>query len=380
MTQLNSLPAIAATAQLNPGEATGSSDVEIFLEPLPTIQGYIAANTYGNRFTGRETVLAGMAINNLAGVGDQLFVNLRNSNDDAQRAISASYVTPIHPSGTMLTTSFFYIDYKLGGPFNQLGASSDSQFFNMAIDQPIFRNARGGLSAHFGLAHKRVDDEIAAFSLNNQRHINNMDLGLMGDWFNEAGDVSYRLGYMISAGKLDFKDIFARLLDDAGARTEGHFIKHNITADRMQFFDNGLSLALRADYQYANNNLDNIEKLMVGAINRWRAYAELPSQVDTGFMAGAELRKNWQAGTALSRFNLDGVGLYGFLDYGRGKVNRNALSDDNHVRSTTAGVGTDFAFLKKWLLGFTLSHQQRKFDGLSTENETRVWGQLQKSF
>jgi hemolysin activation/secretion protein len=380
VTQLNALPGLVASAQLNPGVNTGSSDVEITLEPVPAVQGYVAINTYGNRFTGRETLLTGLAINNLAGVGDQLFLSLRNSNNDGQRGINLGYVTPIHSSGTLLTASINYVDYQLGGPFKQLKASGDSQFFNIGIDQPLFRDAQAGLSLHIGATHKRVDDEIAEFSFNNQRHITNVDLGLMVDWFNAAGDVSYELGVYTRAGTLSFKDAFAESLDAASTRTEGHFIKHNITANRAQFFGNGVQWALRADYQYSNRNLDSVEKLMIGGINRWRAFAELPSQADTGLMLGTELRKNWQAGPVLSKLMLEGLGLYGFLDYGRGRLNRNALSEDNHVRSTTVGLGTDVAFIKKWMLGLTWSHQARKFDGLSSENETRVWGQLQKDF
>jgi len=380
MTQLNALPGLDATAQLNPGASTGSSDVEIELKALPTFQGVVGANTYGNRFTGRETLQASLAINNLAGVGDQWFLSLRNSNDDGQRAVSAAYVMPIHPSGTLLSAQVHYVDYQLGGPFKQIEASGDSQFFIVGVEQPLFRNAQGGLSLQLGLAHKRVDDEIEAFSLDNERHINTMDFGLMGDWFNADGDVSYQLGLLTRAGKLNFKNAFAQSLDASGTQTEGSFVKYNLTANRIQYFNNGLSFALRADYQHSTKNLDSVEKLMIGGINRWRAFAELPSQADTGIMTGAEVRKTWQAGAMLSQWKLDGIALYGFLDYGRGRLNRDALNDDNHVRSTSLGVGTDWTFIESWWLGLTLSQQARRFDGLDTERETRLWGHLQKAF
>ncbi len=380
VTLLNSLPAIRASAQLNPGEAVGSSNVDIELQPLPAVEGYIAANTYGNRFTGREVLLAGLRLNNLAGRGDQLSISLKNSRDDGQRGLNLGYLIPVHESGTLLNLGYNYVDYKLGGPFKQLKAEGDSQYFSAGLDQPLMRNAQGGLSAHAGGAYKRVDDDVSAFSLNNRRNVSNIDLGLFGDWFNSQGDVSYQAGLNLRAGRVNFKDAFAESLDATGAKTEGHFLKYNLVASRVQYFSSGVSLALRADYQYANKNLDSVEKILIGGINRWRGFAELPSQADTGYMTGAELRKNIAAGQKLANLLLEGISTYGFVGFGRGKLNRDALSDDNHVKSIHYGVGVDMAFSRKWLLDITVSHQARKFDGVSQENETRVWGQLQKDF
>jgi hemolysin activation/secretion protein len=177
VTLLNSLPAIRASAQLNPGETVGSSNVDIELQPLPAVEGHIAANTYGNRFTGREVLLAGLRLNNLAGRGDQLSLGLKNSRDDGQRGLNLGYLMPVHESGTLLSLSYNYVDYKLGGPFKQLKASGDSQYFSAGLDQPLMRNAQGGLSAHMGGTYKLVDDDVSAFSLNNRRNISNRVLG-----------------------------------------------------------------------------------------------------------------------------------------------------------------------------------------------------------
>lgn len=380
VTLLNSLPAIRASAQLNPGEAVGSSNVDVELQPLPAVEGYIAANTYGNRFTGREVLLAGLRLNNPAGRGDQLSLGLKNSRDDGQRGLNLGYLMPVHESGTLLSLSYNYVDYKLGGPFKQLKAKGDSQYFSAGLDQPLMRNAQGGLSAHVGGAYKRVDDNVSAFSLNNRRNVSNIDLGLFGDWFNSQGDVSYQAGLNLRAGRVDFKDEFAESLDATGAKTEGHFLKYNLVASRVQYFSNGVSLALRADYQHANKNLDSVEKIVIGGINRWRAFAELPSQADTGYMAGVEFRKNIAASPKLASLLLEGISTYGFVDFGRGRINRDALSDDNHVKSTHYGLGVDAAFTKKWLLNLTVSHQKREFDGANEENETRLWGQIEKAF
>ena len=380
VTLLNALPAARATAQLNPGDEIGSTDVEIELQPLPRWQAYIGANTYGNRFTGREVALAGLSVNNLAGVGDQLNLNLKSSKDEGQRGLQLSYYTPVHASGTLLNVGYNYVDYKLGGEFKVLKASGDSQYFNINLDQPIVRNARHGLTARLGGSYKIISDEVSAFALDNRRDIKGVDLGLYGDWFDNTGDASNQLAINIRTGQVKFKDDFAETLDETGAKTEGDFVKYNLVASRTQYFKNGFSLALRADYQATNKNLDSVEKMTIGGINRWRAFAELPSLADAGLMAGVEIRKKIPANKSLASLLLVELSPYGFVDAGRGKINQKPSSNDNHVKSVHYGLGMDAAFKKDWLLNVTVSHQNRDFDAASAENETRIWGQLQKEF
>lgn len=377
---LNSLPGLRATAQLNPGAEIGSTNVEIELQPLPSWQAYFGANTYGNRFTGREVLLAGASLNNLAGVGDQLNLNLKSSNDEGQRGFQLSYYTPVHESGTLLNLGYNYIDYKLGGAFKVLKASGDSQYFNIGLDQPLVRNAQHGLTARLSSSYKLISDEVSAFALDNRRDIKAVDAGLFGDWSDDTGDASNQLGVNIRSGWVDFKDDFAQTFDETGLKTEGSFIKYNLVASRVQYFKNGFSLALRADYQATNKNLDSVEKMSIGGINRWRAFAELPSLADAGLMAGIEIRKRIPANKSLASLLLVEVSPYGFFDAGRGKINQKPSSNDNHVKSIHYGLGLDAAFKKDWLLNLTVSHQNRDFDAAVAENETRVWGQLQKEF
>lgn len=380
VTLLNSLPAMRASAQLNAGQEVGSTDAEIQLQPLPRWDAYVAGNTYGNRFTGREVALAGVRFNNPLGVGDQLSLNLKRSNDEGQRGLQLAYIMPVHESGTLLSLSYNYVDYKLGGEFEALKAKGDSQYFNIGIDQPIVRNAQHGLTARFAGSYKKVNDEVSAFALKNRREVNGFNLGLFGDWFDNSGEAINQLGINLHVGRVNFKNDFAEASDETGAKTEGNFVKYNLVASRIQYFESGLSLALRADYQAANKNLDSVEKFSIGGINRWRAFAELPSLADSGLMAGAEIRKRIPANQSLASLLLVEVSPYAFMDAGKGKVNENALSSDNHVKSIQAGLGMDFIFKKDWQLSVTASHQNRDFEGADAENETRFWGQIQKDF
>ncbi len=380
VTLLNSLPAMRASAQLNPGEETGSTNADIELLLLPTWQAYLGVNTYGNRYTGREVALAGVNINNLAGVGDQLALNLKHSRNDGQRELRLGYYTPVHESGTLLNIGYDYVDYALGGKFKPLKASGDSQYFSLGVDQPLVRNARYGLTARFGSSYKKISDEVSVFALDNRRDIKGVELGLFGDWLDSAGDANNQLGINIRAGQVNFKNDLAEMLDETGPKTEGNFIKYNLTATRLQYFNNSVSVVLRADYQGTNKNLDSVEKSSIGGINRWRAFAELPSLADSGWMIGAEIRKKIPINQSFASLLLLEVRPYGFIDAGRGKINQKALSNDNHVKSIHYGMGMDLAFKKDFLLSLTASRQSQDFDGASADSETQLWGQLVKSF
>lgn len=379
VTILNALPGINATAQLNPSDTVGHTDVEISIEQQAKLQAYLGANTYGNPFTKREVLIAGASWHNPAGRGDRVSLNLKRSKNNGQRGLDLGYIIPIHASGTLLNLRYNYIDYKLGGAFKALGAQGDSQYVDMGIDQPIFRDARKGITFSVASAFKEVNDELKTTGFENRRNLVSLDIGLLTDWLTAKGDVSYQLGANVRTGRVIFKDDLARIIDETGANTAGGFVKYSVSANRIQYFSGGLSLALRANYQRAGKNLDTVEKISIGGINSWRAFAELPSLADSGFVVGGDLRKQIPASESLAKW-LVNITPYTFIDLGRGKLNQKALDSDNHVKSIHAGIGVDANFKNDWLFSVTASHQNRDFAGVDAENELRFWGQLIKFF
>ncbi len=378
ITILNSLPALRATAQLNPGAQVGTSNAEIDLQELPRWSAIVTANTYGNRFTGREVVNGSFYLNNLAGRGDQLNLSLTSSKDEGQRGMHLGYAIPVHDSGTLLSLDYNYVDYKLGAEFSVLNATGKSEYFSALIDQPIARAKQKNLTARFGVSHKDVTDDVEAFALENHRNINAIDFGVFGDWRDKLNGFN-QLGINIRYGYVDFMNHQAELDDAAGAETTGSYIKYNIFAARIQPLSTNLNLTLRAEYQGADKNLDSSEKFSIGGINRWRAFAELPTSADRGLELGLELRGRI-IGTGLARLHIEGLSPYGFIDYGTGTLNQNALSSNNGVESMHFGLGIDASIAKRWFLGLAISRQERRIDGNPREDERRAWGQLQKEF
>jgi len=155
ITLINSLPGVKAASELSPGTQVGYSDVQIDVQPLPLLTGYAGANTYGNRFTGRETIFGGLFLNNLAGRGDRLGLSLKDSNHERQRSAQIGYIVPIHESGTILNLNAGYSDYRLGGEFSVLGATGESKFASAFLDQPVVRSRQRNITARAGFGFQR---------------------------------------------------------------------------------------------------------------------------------------------------------------------------------------------------------------------------------
>lgn len=380
LTTINDLPGLTMTSLLNPGQDVGSSDVAVSVQPRKASTYVLFANTFGNRFTGREQFGAAATFNNLAGRGDQLSLLARSSNSEDQRLFSALYVTPVHASGTLLTLSYSFVDYELGKEFKDLGARGDASYLSAYVDQPIFRDTIKGVFGRVGANYKVLDDDVRALGLNNRRDVSSIELGVAGDWVSPSSDVLYQWSATVTQGNVSFKDQIAEANDRLGLNTQGSFFKWNLTSTRSQYFENGVNWVLRADYQGASDNLDIVEKIGVGAINRWRQFAELPSLADQGYMVGTDIKRSWTISSESAGQIFRTLTPFAFFDHGRGRINHNPLSGDNHVKSSHYGVGIDFQMINQWNFGVTFSEQKRDLDGAGSDTENRLWAQLRKEF
>jgi hemolysin activation/secretion protein len=377
---MNGLPGIQVTSQLNPGEAVGSSDVAVSVEPRTKYSGFISASNYGNRFTNREMVGFGLAVNNIAGRGDQLAVVGKFSNDGGQRSLSSLYFTPVGDAGTILNVAYSYVDYKLGKEFKVFDASGDAHYFYGSLEHPLLRETKKGIAFKVGSNYKILDDDVDLFLINNRRDIASLELGLVGDWIDESGSVAYQWSLMATQGRVSYKDNVAKANDRAQLDTQGSFLKWNWTSSRTQIFENGINWIVRADYQGTDSNLDIAERFGIGAINRWRQYSEIPSQADQGWMVGTDIRRTFVSTAADVTPYIQSVTPFAFYDAGRGKLNHDPSGSDNHVRSNHIGVGTDIQFPAQWILTTTYSQQKRDLDGAASDTEYQLWAQLRKNF
>lgn len=66
---LNDLPGIKASSSIGPGQAPGSSDLEVLIKPSDLMNGFIGIDNYGSPYTGRPRYSASLQFNNPTGGG-----------------------------------------------------------------------------------------------------------------------------------------------------------------------------------------------------------------------------------------------------------------------------------------------------------------------
>lgn len=78
---LNDLQVVQGHAVLGPGSAPGTSDLSVDAQALPLVTGNLTLDDAGDRYTGGIRLGGNVAVNNLAGLGDQFSVGLLASDE-----------------------------------------------------------------------------------------------------------------------------------------------------------------------------------------------------------------------------------------------------------------------------------------------------------
>ncbi|HKT28400.1 ShlB/FhaC/HecB family hemolysin secretion/activation protein [Dyella sp.] len=76
---LNDLPGVQGHAVPGSGSTSGTSDLNVDAQAPPLVTGNLTLDDAGDRYTGRIRLSSNVAVNNLAGLGDQLSVELSSS-------------------------------------------------------------------------------------------------------------------------------------------------------------------------------------------------------------------------------------------------------------------------------------------------------------
>ena len=334
---LSDLPGAATSATLKPGEAVGTSDLVVETTPLPMITGNVAADDFGNRFTGRARLGGTLNIIDSLHQGDTLTLSGLTSGSD-MRYGRLAYDAVLNGEGTSVGAAYSALYYKLGHPLSALEAHGTAEVASLWVKQPLVRSADVNIYGQLEYDNLKLDDHIDSTDIKTDRHLNNATASLLGDvrdgWL--AGGVT-SWNASITSGQLGFDNGAAQLADAATVRTEGHYWKWNAALYRLQNIDQANSLYLVVSGQWANSNLDSSEKLLAGGPYTVRAYDMSAIAGDTGYqetvefrhLLGARWQGQWQA--------------LAFLDSAQVTINKNPTAPGKNTATLSgAGVGLNW--------------------------------------
>lgn len=323
---MNDIPGVRAHAVLSPGKDNGTATVEYKLARTEKSGGYIFADNFGSRYTGRNRFGGTYYVNNLTNVGDQLQLTYMTSNKILNN-YDIKYELPVGNFGTFVGVSYSSMDYQLGEHYTKINAHGLAQTLRVFSTTPLKRSLNNNLFFKFSYENRALSDSMELYNYMTKKSSDVIRTGLDGDYRNQYFASRYKLIH--SVGRMNMDNLEAKEADLY--QTAGLFQKTEIDLYHVQKLSSKLNLHFSLTGQYAWNGLDSSEKFYIGGYNAVRAFPQGESGGDMGILSTAELR--WQ--TPSSDFQ-----LAGFIDTGWVSYNKNPIFKSYNSRTLTgAGVG-----------------------------------------
>ena len=374
---LSDIPGEVTHAVIKPGDAVGTSDLLVNTTSVPTLNGNVSADDYGNRYTGRGRL--GGTLNYIDPLhhGDILSVSVLTSGSDMNYG-RVSYDTLLNGVGTRVGGSYSALHYILGDTLSALNGHGTAELASLWAKQPLVRSPNVNVNVQAQYDNKQLDDQIDTSNINTKRHLNNGTLSVSGDYRDAtfAGSVStWNVG--VTAGNVGYDDATAQATDAATAKTQGSFIKGLLTLARLQGLDNTNSLYASMSGQWSNANLDSAEQMVAGGAYTVRGYDVGVLSGDSGTLETVEYRHDflkqwhghWQA--------------IAFVDTEHVTINRDTWTTTlNNATLSGAGVGANWSTTDQWTAkAYVATPIGARPDLLAgTKTSTQGWVELTKWF
>lgn len=374
---LSDIAGVNVSSTLAPGATAGTSDLIVDVNPAPRVNGSIDADNAGSRYTGEARIGATINVNNLAGHGDIASLRVLTSGKGLNYA-KAAYQMQFGKATAGVAYS--WLDYDLGKEFKRLDANGDAKVASVYGSYPLIRSRNNNLYTDILYENKVLQDRIDAISLVTDKKINVLTAALRGNHLDNIGGGGFNTyALAASVGDLNIQTPAAQAIDALTARSDGHYNKLSVSANRLQRVTNSISLFAGLNAQLASKNLDSSEKMELGGMNAIRAYPEGEAYADQGYVLTLEARKD------LPKFVEQMPGqmqLVGFVDTGRVNINETTWATGDNTRTLSgAGVGINWADYNNFVLKLAYAHKLGSEKSLSAPDKSgRFWVQLVKYF
>lgn len=319
--------------QIVPGTKVGQSDFIVTLEDEPRYNGYVIADNYGSRYTGRYRVNVLGFVNSLNKRGDSLGISTLLSNTTDLKNARLSYDIPIGYDGLALNSSISKTKYEIGKEFESQNIHGDSWNFNTGISYPIIKQRVHTLDVSLNYAYNDITDNDN--SQHKKKELNTVTLSLddtlKTSFFNKAGILNSSISF--TKGNLALNSNDARISDNV-LNSEGDYEKINFSISQIQVLSPKVSvlLSLKAQKSF-DKNLDGIEDIAIGGAWGARAYGSSEASGDNGYLTSLEFfyqLPNYKAGAH---------NISTFLDHGKVWFDENKITSLNDRVLNSIGLG-----------------------------------------
>ena len=355
---MSDLPGVKVDPVMRPGSRPGTGELDVQVQPSARVTGMVGADNQGNRYSGEYRGRAGVAVNRLLTVGDELDLSALYTSEETWLG-SLGYARPLGTQGLRGELGYARNDYTLGHGFQGYTGSAD--VYTARLRYPVIRRQQHNLALFGGVRYKHLKDDIEAFDYRKTTDSRALPVGLTFDARDDLGGGGITWGSaVLTAGTLEIDQRLTDIESDRGFTTLA------LDVARLQALGTGIDLYGRVTGQWADHDdLDGSESFYLGGPNGVRAYPVGEGSDARGGLAQLELR--YRAAQGVSPF----------VFYDTGYTPNGGVDDGESRRIAGAGVGVRYTDAGLSLaLASAWQTQGGDAQSDSDQHDPRVWGSL----
>lgn len=354
---LNDLPGMRARATLAPGQAFGSTVVELDTQEK-FIGVSLGANNSGSRETGRVRLDGSVEVNNPFKLGDQFTLRAIRSSDQLFEWHRLGYSLPLGTQGLKLAISSTATDYRLGGQFAALQIAGEVRSADATISYPFVRTrAKNVIGA---LQWRQTSSRQSVLGLPfSESSLPLLTGSVYMSWVGEDSSAQ-SVSAAVSTNALKRGSDSVRGAYGEFAKLDAEWTYLTGAARNWDFFFRGRGV-------FSTSTLPDTEKFSLGGESSVRGYSSAILRGDFGFQGTFELRRQFMVAST------PGYGSV-FWDVG-GARNKGFLGYD---KVSSLGVGWTHYLGRRGQVKLEYARPLDKVFG--REQPARVWASMNVSF
>jgi len=286
---VSDLPGIkSAKVLLKPGGENGTTNVTLnAIETERNIAGYLAADNYGSRYTGRNRLTLGMLADNILTYADQFLAEVAATDERDNVTGQLSYSLPIGYDGLRTGLRLARSQYLLGDYFADLDSKGTSDIASVFARYPLIRSKDHNLYLHATYDYGQSRNHILGVRQPEAR-TSGVGLSMDGRLTDNLLGVSYNsYGLSLYGGRIKAKDD-----DYTGITGSYNTVNWNMSRDQELFSVGGARIGLYVGVrgQFASERLDGSRKMSLGGPTGVRGYQDGEGSGDEAVIGTVELR------------------------------------------------------------------------------------------
>lgn len=275
-----------------PGEAAGTSDLDIVVDQGRRYGGYATLDNHGSRYTGRNRLSVGASLYSPFHLGDTLDFSGMGSDGAGLRSGRLAYSAPLGSHGLRGELALGSTRYTLGDSYASLDAHGQARTVETSLFYPVRRTRQQTLTATLGFVDRELRDELRSAGQRTTRHLRAATAGLAQERYGTlfGRDAYASLSGSLTVGRLDIDEPDMKAANQAGANSVGRYGRASLSASGRIALTDTLSASASMSVQRAiHRNLDSSEQFSISGTRGVTAYREAISG-DNGHLLHLELR------------------------------------------------------------------------------------------